>query len=249
MSAAPAQAATWQRFAVDALADFVVSAEPAHLPDGGAALLRRNGLDSIACAIAALDGETVLAVRDQIEAVGGTPRARLIGGGWSSVDQAALFNSVAVRYVDLLDTYLTPGGLCHPADNFGALLSVAESTAASGAEFLLALAVAYEVQCRFSQSVPVMAHGLNHALQLAMSVAAWVLILWKHSIVLSALKSFLLITKKSGKSTALSTRKRKPRNLKSRPCLRPSSSFQDNLKNWLACHAICSMKSAPKNAR
>ena len=48
MSAAPAQAATWQRFAVDALADFVVSAEPAHIPDGGAALLRRNVLDSIA---------------------------------------------------------------------------------------------------------------------------------------------------------------------------------------------------------
>ena len=37
---------------------------------------------------------------------------------------------------------------------------------------LLALAVAYEVQCRFSASVPVMAHGLNHALQLAISVAA-----------------------------------------------------------------------------
>jgi 2-methylcitrate dehydratase len=37
---------------------------------------------------------------------------------------------------------------------------------------LLALAVAYEVQCRFSAQVPLMARGLNHALQLAMSVAA-----------------------------------------------------------------------------
>ncbi|WP_167104241.1 MmgE/PrpD family protein [Mycobacterium sp. DL592] len=172
MSTVSATTTASRRFAVDALADFVVSAEPADIPGGAAALLRRNVLDSIACAIAALDGETVRAVRDQIEAVGARPRARLIGGGWSSVDQAALFNSVAVRYVDLLDTFLTPGGLCHPADNFGALLSVAESTAATGSEFLLALAVAYEVQCRFSQSVPVMAHGLNHALQLAMSVAA-----------------------------------------------------------------------------
>jgi 2-methylcitrate dehydratase len=111
-------------------------------------------------------------VRDQVEAVGGEGRASLIGGGRTSVDQAALFNSVAVRYVDLLDTYLTPGGLCHPADNFGALLAVAESVQATGAEFLLALAVAYEVQCRFSASVPVMARGLNHALQLAISVAA-----------------------------------------------------------------------------
>lgn len=79
----------------------------------------------------------------------------LIGGGQSSVDQAALFNSVAVRYVDLLDTYLTPGGLCHPADNFGGLLAVAEGAGASVADFVLALAVAYDVQCRFSASVPV----------------------------------------------------------------------------------------------
>src|SRR5262249_413956 len=47
-----------------------------------------------------------------------------------------------------------------------------ETTRATGDQFMLALAVAYEVQCRFSASVPVMAHGLNHALQLAMSVAA-----------------------------------------------------------------------------
>jgi 2-methylcitrate dehydratase len=134
--------------------------------------LRRNVLDSVGCAIAALDGDTVRLVRDQVESVGGQAQASLIGGGRSTIDQAALFNSVAVRYVDLLDTYLTPGGLCHPADIFGALLAVAESAGRSGAEFLVALAVAYEVQCRFSASVPVMARGLNHALQLAISVAA-----------------------------------------------------------------------------
>jgi 2-methylcitrate dehydratase len=159
-------------YAVGALADFVVAAEPAHLPDDALMLLRRNVLDSVGCAIAALDGQTVRVVRDQVESVGGLPRASLIGGGRSSVDQTALFNSAAVRYVDLLDTYLTPGGLCHPADNIGAMLAVAESAGASGAEFLLGLAVAYEVQCRFSASVPVMAHGLNHALQLAISVAS-----------------------------------------------------------------------------
>src|SRR4029078_6463760 len=79
---------------------------------------------------------------------------------------------VLVRYPDLLDTFLTPGGLCHPADNFGAVFAVAEHVNASGADFPLALALAYEVQCRFSAQVPVMARGLNHALQLAMSAAA-----------------------------------------------------------------------------
>ena len=161
-------------YAVEALAEFVVASQRADLPPDAVMLLRRNVLDSLGDAIAALDGETVRAVREQIESVGGQPQASLIGGGRSTTDQAALFNSVAVRYVDLLDTYLTPGGLCHPADNFGAMLAAAESVGSSGADFLLALAIAYEVQCRFTASVPVMAHGLNHALQLAISVAAGV---------------------------------------------------------------------------
>jgi 2-methylcitrate dehydratase len=155
---------------LDDLAEFVVRAQPADI--GHPELLRRNLLDSVACAIAALGGETLGHLRDQIDTVGGTPRATLIGGGRTSVDQAALYNSVAVRSADLLDTYLTPGGLCHPADNIGALLAAAESVKAGGADFLLAMALAYEVQCRFSAAVPVMARGLNHALQLAISVAA-----------------------------------------------------------------------------
>lgn len=155
---------------VEALAEWVVRSGPSDMGAGVAMLMRRNILDSLGCAIAALDGETVHVLRDHIAADGGP--ATLIGGGRTTVDQAALFNSVAVRYVDLLDTYLTPGGLCHPADNVGAILAVAESAGATGDEFVLALAVAYEVQCRFSAAVPVMARGLNHALQLAISAAS-----------------------------------------------------------------------------
>lgn len=159
-----------QTYVLDDLAGFVVAAQRADLP--AAALLKRNVLDSIACAVGALDGELIPAIRAHAEEFSGRPSATLVGGGRASVDQAAFFNTVLVRYPDLLDTYLTVGGLCHPADNFGAVLAVAEHVGASGTDFLLALAVAYEVQCRFSAAVPVMAHGLNHALQLAMSVAA-----------------------------------------------------------------------------
>ena len=159
-------------YVVDDLAAFVVGAEQADLSKTPRALLKRNVLDSIACAVGSLDGELVATIREHTEQFGGIPTAALIGGGRASVDQATFFNSVLVRYPDLLDTYLTVGGLCHPADNFGAVLAVAEHVNASGADFLLALAVAYEVQCRFSAQVPVMARGLNHALQLAMSVAA-----------------------------------------------------------------------------
>jgi 2-methylcitrate dehydratase len=159
------------KYVVDDLGYFVVDAGQADLTGQPRALLKRNVLDSIACAIGALDGELIAPIREQTEQFSGRPTATLVGGGRASVDQAAFFNAVLVRYPDLLDTYLTVGGLCHPADNFGAVLAVAEHVNASGADFLLALAVAYEIGCRFSAQVPVMARGLNHALQLAMSVA------------------------------------------------------------------------------
>ena len=159
-------------YVVDDLAGFVVGAEPADLSGRPRALLKRNVLDSVACAVGSLDGELISTIREHTDQFSGVPTATLVGGGRASVDQAAFFNAVLVRYPDLLDTYLTVGGLCHPADNFGAVLAVAEHVNASGADFLLALAVAYEIQCRFSAQVPVMARGLNHALQLAMSVAA-----------------------------------------------------------------------------
>jgi 2-methylcitrate dehydratase len=161
-----------QTYAVDELAAFVVGANPADLSERVLTTLKRNVLDSIACAIGALDGELIPAIRAHAEQFSGRPTTTFVGGGRASVDQAAFFNAVLVRYPDLLDTYLTPGGLCHPADNFGAVFAVAEYVDASGSDFLLALAIAYEVQCRFSAQVPVMGRGLNHALQLAISAAA-----------------------------------------------------------------------------
>jgi 2-methylcitrate dehydratase len=159
-------------YLVDELGQFVVSADIDNMSDSACGSLKRNVLDTIGCAMAALDGEMAATIRDYVESMGTRGDATLIGGGRASIDQAALVNSVLVRYVDLLDTYLAPGGLCHPADNFGAVLAVAERQRANGQEFLLALALAYEIQCRFSARVPVMTRGLNHALQLSMSVAA-----------------------------------------------------------------------------
>src|ERR1700741_2346213 len=157
-------------YIVDDLAGFVVSAEPADLSRRPRALLKRNVLDSVACAVGSLDGELIATIREHTVQFSGVPTATLVGGGRASGGQGGVFNAVLVRYPDLLDTYLTVGGLCHPADNFGAVLAVAEHVNAGGADFLLALAVAYEIQCRFSAQVPVMARGLNHALHLGVSV-------------------------------------------------------------------------------
>src|SRR3984957_941104 len=167
-----AQHANGERTAVERIAAFTSKAKPSHLPAETRALLKRNILDSVGCAIAALHGAPFRALRDQFEEYRSAGRCTLIGGGKTSADQAALFNSSLVRYVDLLDSYMATGGLCHPSDNFGAILAAAEHAKASGEDFMLALAVAYEIQCRFTAAVPVMAKGFNHAIQLAISAAA-----------------------------------------------------------------------------
>lgn len=160
------------RSAVEHIAAFAASARSEHLRSDVRQLFKRNILDSLGCAIAGLQGRPFQALREQFEEYRGPGRCTLIGGGKTSADQAALFNSSLVRYVDLLDSYMAVGGLCHPSDNFGTILAAAEQVGASGEEFMLALAVAYEIQCRFTAAVPVMAKGFNHATQLAISAAA-----------------------------------------------------------------------------
>jgi 2-methylcitrate dehydratase len=160
------------RAAVERIAAFAAATRPERLTNETRKLFKRNILDSLGCAIAALPSQPFRALREQFEEYRTPGRCTLIGGGKTSADQAALFNSGLVRYVDLLDSYMAPGGLCHPSDNFGTVLAAAEQAEASGEEFMLALAVAYEIQCRFSAAVPVMAKGFNHATQLAISAAA-----------------------------------------------------------------------------
>ena len=158
--------------AVEQIAAFTEKTRAAHLSSELRELYKRNILDSLGCALGALPGKPFALLRRQFADFRAEGSCTLIGGGATSADQAALYNSSLVRYIDLLDSYMSPGGLCHPADNFGGVLAVAESVGASGEDFMLALAVAYEIGCRFTAAVPVMSKGFNHALQLALSLAA-----------------------------------------------------------------------------
>jgi len=171
MKTAPKQSIE-TRPAVERIGTFAASVRSKHLTIENRQLFKRNILDSIGCAIAAVAGGSLKMLREQIEEYRAPGRCTLIGGGKTSPDQAALFNSALVRYVDLLDSYMAQGGLCHPSDNFGTILAAADYVGASGEEFMLALAAAYEIQCRFTACVPVMAKGFNHAIQLAISAAA-----------------------------------------------------------------------------
>src|ERR1039457_1300588 len=88
---------------VERIAAFAHAARPEHLTSEIRDLYKRNILDSIGCAIAGLEGEPFQALREQFDEYRAPGRCTLIGGGKTSADQAAFFNSSLVRYVDLLD--------------------------------------------------------------------------------------------------------------------------------------------------
>jgi 2-methylcitrate dehydratase len=92
------------RSAVERIGTFAAAARWEDLTGDVRRLFKRNILDSLGCAIAALPDSPFRALREQFEEYRAPGRCTLIGGGKTSADQAALFNSGLVRYVDLLDS-------------------------------------------------------------------------------------------------------------------------------------------------
>ena len=116
----------------------------------------------------------VAMLKQHLDDFGGNPLCSLIGAGKSSPDRAAFYNGALVRYLDFNDSFLAKHETCHPSDNVSAVLAASEYANASGKEFLTALAIAYQVQCRLSEEAPVRKKGFDHTTQGAYAAAAGV---------------------------------------------------------------------------
>ena len=159
---------------VDDLAAFVVAAAYDQLSPQAQLQTKIRVLDALGCALGALDSELVRMIAAQDEDFGGNPRCTLVGAGRTAPDRAAFYNSALVRFLDFNDSYLAKGETCHPSDNLGAVLAACEYAGGSGKDFLTALAVAYQVQCRLSDVAPVRLRGFDHTTQGAYAVSAGV---------------------------------------------------------------------------
>ena len=159
---------------VEQLGRFVVARSWDDLSEAARLELKIRILDSLGCALGALDAPPVRAIRLQLDELGGSPLCTLIGGGATAPDRATLHNGALVRYLDFNDSYFAPGETCHPSDNLAPVLAAAEYAGASGRELLVALAVAYQVQCRLSDEAPVRGKGFDHTTQGAYAAAAGV---------------------------------------------------------------------------
>jgi 2-methylcitrate dehydratase len=157
---------------VEGLARFVHRTRLADMSEAAVMQLKIRVLDAVGCALGALGGEPVQKLRSYVDRMDGAPLCTLIGGGRTSPDRAAFLNGALVRYLDFNDSFLAKGETCHPSDNVGAVLAAAEYADRSGADFLAALAAAYQVQCRLSEAAPVRHKGFDHTTQGAFAAAA-----------------------------------------------------------------------------
>lgn len=154
------------------LANFVTKKSFDDLAGEDRMQLKIRVLDSLGCAVGAIDSEPIQKVREQIAESSGP--CSLIGGGRGAPDRAAFYNGGLVRYLDFNDSYLAKGETCHPSDNLAPVLAATEFADGSGRDLMTALAVSYQVQCRLSDVAPVRAAGFDHTTQGSYAVAAGV---------------------------------------------------------------------------
>ena len=133
--------------------------------------VERRVLDSLGCAIGAWKEEPCAIARKVASDFSAKRGSTIIGTNHKAPpDWTAFANGCAIRYFDYNDTYLSKEP-AHPSDNISAALAVAESVGASGRELITAIALAYEVQCRFCDAASIRARGWDHVTYGAFSTA------------------------------------------------------------------------------
>jgi 2-methylcitrate dehydratase len=124
--------------------------------------VKRRVLDSLGCALGAWHEEPCAIARNVASGFSAKRGSTIIGTDHQAPpDWAAFANGCCIRYFDYNDTYLSKEP-AHPSDNIAAALAVAESVGAGGRELIMAIALAYEVQCRFCDAVSIRARGWDH---------------------------------------------------------------------------------------
>ena len=145
-----------------AVTDFVLSTTLEEFPEELLAEGRRCVTDGVGVMLAGAGDACSRIVRDQIAAQGGCPEARVLGphGLRAPAALAARANGAAGHAPDFDDTQLSNapdrifGLLTHPTvAPLAAGLAMAEREDASGARFLEAFLVGFEVECKIAEAI------------------------------------------------------------------------------------------------
>lgn len=146
----------------DRLAEYGRSLRYRDLPDAVVHEVKRRVLDSLGCALGAWNSRPGVVARRIAQAVRQPQGATLWGTGHKTLPELATFaNGGLVRYLDFNDTYLSKEP-AHPSDNIPAILAVGEAVQASGKQVILAITLAYEIQCRLCDAAALRPRGWDH---------------------------------------------------------------------------------------
>ncbi len=143
---------------LDTLVDFACNLRYEDLPLEAVHEAKRRVIDSIGCIFAGRQdpaARLIAEYSDPIETL--------------SVEELAFRFTHLIRVLDWNDTYLSKEP-AHPSDNIGVLLAL-NNRGVSGKDFLTALVLAYEIQCRFCDAASLRKNGWDHTAYVALSSA------------------------------------------------------------------------------
>ncbi len=130
------------------MAQFALGLTYERAPQDAAHEAKRFLLDSVGCALAALDHEDMQQAHSYIRELGGNKQATVIGHGTkTNIADAALMNALLIRAMDYNDIYWKQDP-SHPSDIIPAALAPAEWRGRSGKELLVGILIAYELEMR-----------------------------------------------------------------------------------------------------
>ncbi len=131
------------------LAQFAADIAFDKLPTSTVAAVKRLMLDTLGCALGAIDSEPARIAEATIPALAPAERgATIIGSGRHvSASGASFVNGTQVRFLDFLDVYFTKD-VCHPSENIPPAIACVEEVGGSGRDLIEAFVVGYEAEAR-----------------------------------------------------------------------------------------------------
>jgi 2-methylcitrate dehydratase len=131
------------------MAQFALDLQFDDIPSDALHEAKRFLLDSVGCALAAVQNDDMQAMYRFTEKLGGTPEATVIGTGLrTNASNAALMNCLLTRALDYNDIYWEQDP-SHPSDIIGTALAAAEANHKQGRDAIVAIMIAYELEMRW----------------------------------------------------------------------------------------------------
>jgi 2-methylcitrate dehydratase len=156
----PTSGATEQSIA-EKLADYAQGLQYGDLGAPIVEMVKAHFIDAVGCTIGAFHEPSVQAIRTIALAASGNGATVMGTSQRTTTDWAAFTNGAATRYFDLNDVY-AGREVGHPSDNITPCLAVAEAEGRSGKDLILAIALAYEIDCRLLDTVQISTRGWDH---------------------------------------------------------------------------------------